>query len=317
MTAGTIPPTHDHAPNDRAARDGAVFDIGYQRYKGRREGRGRARTAIFKDGVRTALGLGRGGRAKILPWLFISLLAGIALIMALVAGAAERFGGPGSAEKANLPSHSDYYGIASILLFVFAALVGPELLCRDRRDRVLALYLVRPITGTDYVAARWAAFMAVMTAAAWLPQVILFIGLSMGNADPAVYLQQHWLDVPRFLLSGAAIAAYATTLAMLTASFTTRRAYASVFLVGLFVITTPFTVGLAADLGGAAGQWISMFNLTNIPVHVNDVIFGDASEVTKDAPARALGSAVLVAWYFAWTLIPGAALWWRYRRMSA
>ena len=161
--------------------------------------------------------------------------------MALVAGAAERLGGPGAAEKANLPSHSDFYGIASILLFVFAALVGPELLCRDRRDRVLTLYLVRPITGTDYVAARWAAFMAVMTAAAWLPQVILFIGLSMGNADPAAYLQQHWLDIPRFLLAGAALAAYATTLAMLTASFTTRRAYASVFLVGLFVISTPFT----------------------------------------------------------------------------
>ena len=45
------------------------------------------------------------------------------------------------------------------------------------------------------------------------------------------------------------MAVYATTLAMLTASFTTRRAYASVFLVGLFVITTPFTVGLAQEIG--------------------------------------------------------------------
>ena len=37
-----------------------------------------------------------------------------------------------------------------------------------------------------------------------------------------------------------------------------------------------------------------MFNLTNIPVHVNDVIFGEVSELTKEAPARGLGSAVLV-----------------------
>src|SRR5215216_5417910 len=126
---------------------GTVFDIGYQRYTGQREGRGRARKAVFKDGLRTALGFGRGGRAKILPWFFIGVLAAIALVMAIVAGAAERIGGPGTAARANLPSHSDYNGIASIIMFVFAAIVGPELLCRDKRDGVINLYLVRPLTG--------------------------------------------------------------------------------------------------------------------------------------------------------------------------
>ena len=295
---------------------GTVFDIGYQHYTGRREGRNRSRAAVFKDGIRTALGLGRGGRAKILPWLFIVVLAAIALIMALVAGAANHFGGPGAAAKANLPSHSDYYGIASIIMFVFAALVAPELLCRDRREGVITLYLVRPLTGSDYIISRWAAFLTVMTAAAWLPQIILFLGLSMSDPHPVSYLGQHWLDIPRFLAAGLVMAAYATTLAMLTASFTTRRAYASVFLVGLFVITAPFTVGLAQEIGGRAGEWISMFNLTNIPVHVNDVIFGDVSAITKAAPARALGSTVLVTWYLAWTIVPGLVLWSRYRRLT-
>ena len=106
---------------------GTVFDIGYQRYDGRREGLSRSRRAIFKDGIRTALGLGRGGRAKILPWFFIAVLAIIGLVFAIVAGAADRLGGPGTAERINLPSHSDYYGIASIILFVFAAVVGPEI----------------------------------------------------------------------------------------------------------------------------------------------------------------------------------------------
>jgi ABC-2 type transport system permease protein len=295
---------------------GTVFDIGYQRYDGRREGLSRSRRAIFKDGIRIALGLGRGGRAKILPWFFIGVLSFIGLIMALVAGAVDRLGGPGTARKANLPSHADYYGIASIIMFVFAAVVAPELLCRDRRDRVINLYLVRPIGGGDYVAARWLAFLLVMTLAAWLPQIILFLGLSAGDPAPITYLERHWLDVPRFLLAGLAMAAYATTLAMVTASFTTRRAYASVFLVGLFVILTPFTIPLAQHMGGVAGQWISMFNLTNIPVHVNDVIFGDVSDITEDAPARKLGSTVLVSWYLVWTLVPGAILWWRYRRLS-
>jgi ABC-2 type transport system permease protein len=295
---------------------GTVFDIGYRNYTGRREGRGRGRKAVFKDGVRTALGLGRGGRAKVLPWFFIGVLSAIAFIMALVAGAAERLGGPGTAARANLPSHSDFNGIASIVMFVFAAVVGPELLCPDRRNGVINLYLVRPLTGSDYIVSRWAAFLSVMIAAAWLPQIILFLGLSMGDPLPMEYLGKHWLDIPKFLLAGVAMAVYATTLALLTASFTTRRAYASVFLVGLFVITTPFTIGLAQEVAGRAGQWISMFNLTNIPVHVNDIIFDNVSEVTKEAPARKLGEWIRVSWYFAWTIVPGAVLWSRYRRLT-
>ncbi len=312
MTAiaeGATPPP---APNSGAG--GTVFDIGYQRYTGEREGRSRSRRAVFKDGVRTALGLGRGHRAKILPWFFIGFMTAIALIMALIAGAAKRLGGPDAA--ANVPSHADYYGFASIILFMFAALVAPELLCRDRREGVIHLYLVRPLTGGDYVTTRWLAFLVVMLATAWLPQIILFLGLSMGDALPLEYLRKHWLDIPRFLAAGLAMAAYITGIAMLTASFTTRRAYAAVFLVGLFAITTPFTAGMAEEIGGVTGQWISMFSLTNIPVHVNDILFGEASELTEDAPARALGPAILFAWYVAWTIVPGAVLWWRYRRLT-
>ncbi|MGH7607162.1 MAG: hypothetical protein ACREME_07465 [Gemmatimonadales bacterium] len=100
------------------------------------------------------------------------------------------------------------------------------------------------------------------------------------------------------------------------AAFTTRRAYAAVFLVGLFVITAPFTAGLAQEIEGAAGQWISMFNLSNIPVHVNDVIFGEVSEITSEAPAGELPAAVLVGWFFLWVLVPGGVLWARYRRLT-
>ena len=59
-----------------------------------------------------------------------------------------------------------------------------------------------------------------------------------------------------------------------------------------------------------------MFNLTNIPVHVNDIVFGVPSEITKDAPARGLDEWIRIAWFFAWTIVPGTALWWRYRRLA-
>jgi hypothetical protein len=138
----------------------------------------------------------------------------------------------------------------------------------------------------------------------------------MGDPTPIGYLRANWIDIPRFLAAGAAMAVYTTTLAMVTASFTTRRAYASVFLVGLFAITTPFTAGLSQEIDGAVGHWISMFNLTNIPLHVNDLIFGEPTLLTESAPARELSAAIRVGWYFAWVIIPGAVLWWRYRRLS-
>lgn len=299
-----------------AAAGGTVFDIGYRAYDGPREGRNRPRRAVFKAGLRTAFGLGRGARAKLLPWTFISLLCMIALIMALIAGAADRIGGQGTAERQNLPSHSDFNAIASMLLFAFASLAAPELLCRDRRDGVLSLYLVRPMTGTDYVFARWFAFLVVMLLAALLPQTILFLGLVLGDLAPMEYFRTHWKDVPRFLGAGVAMATYLTSLALLVASFTSRRAYASVFLVGVFAITTPFTAGMAEELTGALGQWVSMFNVTNIPLHVNDVFFGTTNELTEQAPARELGSTVLVSWWAFTTGLATFALWARYRRMT-
>ena len=314
MTVGqTLPPGADESVN---ALEGTVFDIGYQKYTGPREGQRRARLAVYKDGVRNALGLGRGARAKVLPWFFITVLVVIALVMALIAGAVERYVGGQAVEALNLPSHSDYYGIASIVFFVLAAVAGPELLCPDRRDGIVNIYFVRPLTASDYIIARWAAFLTVMSLVAWAPQMILWIGLTMGDPEPVDYFLENWLDVPRFLASGAAIAVYTTTLALLVSAFTTRRAMASVFLVGMFVISTSWTTGMASTVGGTLGQWISMFNLTNIPVHVNDLIFGQVSTVTEGAPASALASWILVSWYLLWTLVPAGVLWTRYRRLA-
>ncbi|HEX6574406.1 MAG TPA: ABC transporter permease subunit [Gemmatimonadaceae bacterium] len=295
---------------------GTVFDIGYQSYTGEREGRKRSITAVYKDGIRIALGLGRGPRAKALPFFFLAVLSLVGLVMAIIAGAANKMGGAGTAEQMNLPTHSDYYGIASMIMFVFAAVVAPELLCRDRREGTINLYLVRPLTGAHYLAGRWLAFLTVMLIATWVPQTILFLGLSAGDLDPVRYLTQHWLDVPKFLAAGVVMAVYSTTIALLVASATTRRAYAAVFLVGLFAITTPFTVGAAEEMHGTVGQWISMFSLTNIPLHVSDMIFNKTSAPTEEAPARQLGSAVLLGWYFLWTFGMGAILWFRYRRIK-
>ena len=93
---------------------GEVFDLGYRHYDGPREGRHRARIALWKNGVRTTLGLGRGSLAKVLPALLF--------LFALVPAAAMAIG-EYSADSASPTVHTDYYQLEALVLFVFSALM--------------------------------------------------------------------------------------------------------------------------------------------------------------------------------------------------
>ena len=296
-----------------AGATGRIFDIGFRRYEGPREGRRRAVLAIYKDGLRAALGLGRGGRAKIVPWLFIAASLIPALVLALLAGAVNRLA-PDFDPSTDLPSHADFYGITSIVLLVFGALVGAELFCPDRRTRLISLYLVRPLRPTDYAMARWLALFTVMLAATWLPQIVLLAGLVLGASDPGSYLADHWLDVPRFLLSGLALAAYVATLAAFVASFTTRRAYAAAFLVGVFVVSAAVVAGATDALAVDTGRWVALLSVRGIPLYINDLVFGGESSGSVHA-AQALPSGVTVAWYLIVVGACAGGVLWRYRRL--
>ena len=292
---------------------GQVFDLGFRRYEGQREGRPRAIRAVYKDGLRTAMGLGRGGRAKILPWLFIAASAIPALVFALIAGAIDRLD-PGFSEAADLPSHADLYAIVGIVLFLFAAVVGPELFCPDRNNGTVSLYLVRPLRSTDYALARWGALATVMLVVAWIPQLVLLAGLVFGAPDPGEYIADHWKDIPRFLVAGLVIALFVSTIASLTAAFARRRAYAAAFLIGLLVISLAVISGVTESLDSGVGRWIALLSLGDIPIYVNDVIFDESTAAIE--AARRLSSPVKVAWYVIVVAGAGALFLNRYRRLS-
>ena len=202
---------------------GELFDLGYKRYEGPREGRMRARKAVFTNGVRTTLGLGRSSSAKVLPIIFFVAVMAPAVVLALVAS---------QASALDLPGHSDYYQSVSIMLLLFSAIIAPELLCPDRRTGVIGLYLVRPLTVTDYLAGRWLAFFSITVLLVYSGQVILLFGLTLSAESPEEYLQDNWLDIPRFLGAGFLIALFTTTLSLAISAFTTRKAYAAAFVIG-------------------------------------------------------------------------------------
>lgn len=251
---------------------GEVFDLGYQRYTGTREGRQRARMAIFQDGIRISLGMGRSASQKVLPWLFIIIAIGPAAMIVIVAAFASQFGDTG--DVLGDFSNRGYYEFALIPLLAFAVAVGPALLCPDRRENVLTLYLVRPMTAFDYVSARTLAFLAVTTAVAFVPQVIIFSTLTMTSQSPDTYLAEHWLDVPRFVAAGLVISVFTTSLAMAASSLTDRRAVATAGALG-FVLVLAAAAGLLHEVVGDADRYVELLQLPPTIMSLNNWIFGE------------------------------------------
>jgi ABC-2 type transport system permease protein len=304
-------------------RGGEVYDLGYQHYDGPREGRGRARKAIFWNGVRTVLGLGRGPKAKILPFLlFASAMTPafvMVIILSVVGPLADSIVGP-----------AGYYQIIALVMFIFAAIMAPELLSPDRRDRVLGLYLVRPVTSTDYVVGRFLAFFAIVLVLAYSGQIVLQVGLILAASNPIDYLRDNWLDIPRFLASGVLVALFMTIVPLTVAAFTTRRTYAAVFVVGLFfisagvadILTTtechrdPGQARVCEPVTGDAAKWFALISIGDIPMRVNNMIFDAESDEAALTAAEELSDTIPIALYGATTIGLGTLLWWQYRRIK-
>ena len=313
--------------------EGQLFDLGYQRYEGPREGRARARKALFVNGVRVCFGLGRGAMAKILPILFFGAVMSPAIAFIIIAATTERIIGV----ALDIPGHADYYQIVFLILLLFSAVMAPELLCPDRRSGVITLYLVRSLTFTDYVAGRWAAFFVVSLLFIYTGQVVLMVGLVLSATQPLEYLRDNWLDIPKFLSAGLIIAVMTTTIPLAVAAFTTRRVYASAFVIGLWLITTT-TAGILVssleepepDSNGVVvnvesdfifgnedlAPWVGLIDIGSAPIHISDMIFGkeDNDNPVMERVAE-LPEIIVILWYAVLVAVPGFLLWNRYRRL--
>ena len=282
-----------------------IFDLGYQGYEGQRTGRWARRRAIWRDGLRISLGLGRGAAAKIAPWLLI----GLALVpMAVLVILAAFLGSvPTNPDDFELPSYAEYFDYAIIPLGLFAAVVAPLLVCPDRRDGVLSLYAARPITPRDYLGSRWAAFFTVSAAVICVPEAVLYVWNLLDASETGPFFEDHWDIPPRFLLAGALVAAAFTTLSLFTASFTSRRAYAAIATLAVLFIGSAIG-GIAEDsFEGGVADVLSLASLPQVMTDTAHWILGDA---LHDRPVAGWVSTV---WLVGLTLVLGA---WLLRRTT-
>ena len=292
------------------APGGTIYDRGYRHYEGPREGRGRRVRAIAVAGIRRVLGLKRNWKTKVVPWGLLVLAFGPVLafigVRVLFAEAADDFF-----------TYAQYLRIVAGLLLLFAATAGPELLCPDRRQNVLALIFTRPVTRSDYLLAKLAALLAVVALIAIVPLVVLFLGNTLTADSAATYLGDHLGDLGRILVAGSVLTVFYSVVALAAASLTDRRAVATAGLLGVFLGTSALANILFFTAQFDGRRWVAFLSLSGLPGRFVDWLFGDgfdpgtlADQAGFTGPGYLVAMAVVVA-------VAAALLTWRVLRLRA
>jgi ABC-2 type transport system permease protein len=284
---------------------GAVYDRGYRPYDGERGGRGAARLALGRLSVRRALGIRRSWKQKLFPW---GLLV-IAVIPAVVNVGVKYLTRDSPAEDFEFITYRGYIG-APLALLLFVALTAPDIVCPDRRNRVLPLIFARPLTGTDYALTKIASIAAIIFGFGFIPHVVLFVGQMLVSSDGALgYARENAEVIWQVPISVALQAVHYAAIGVALATFTSRRIVASVAFLALLLVTS--TVGgVMYEVSGGPTLW-ALTSVLRMPLHLRDLVF--LGHVDPDGPIGGLpGAGWLAVATYAATL--GIALWASIRR---
>ncbi len=183
---------------------GSIYDLGYRGYQGVRLGRRHAVASLARQSFRQSWGLGRPGRAKIVPF-GLAAIATIPAVVALgVAALAQQLGAAQMADAASPIRYETYYSVVGQVVFLFAAAQAPELLVRDQRHRVLALFFSRAIRREDYAIAKLLALGSAMLLLVVFPQLLIFVGRILLASDIPSAITDEIPKLPPILGPGGA-----------------------------------------------------------------------------------------------------------------
>lgn len=286
---------------------GNIYDLGYQGYDGPRLGRLPVALGLLRHTLRSAYGIGRGGRAKIIPFGIGAMALLPAVIAVGITALASQMGAGGALEEASPVRHDTYHGITSTLVMLFCAAQAPELFGKDQRYNVLPLYFSRVLTRGDYALARVGGLFLAVFLVTVVPHVVLTVGSMLTAPDPLAGLADELPEIPRYLVVSAITAGLLSGVAAVIAAWTPRRAYATAAIIAVFIVPG-IVVSVVHELrvGDLAGLLV-FASPGDIAVGVNAAIFATIADspaiVASDYPgwiyvvaaiALAAGSLALV-----------------------
>jgi hypothetical protein len=267
---------------------GAVYDRGYRPYDGPRGRRGAATLALYKASMRRALGIRRSWRQKFAPFVLLGIVT-IPAVVNVGIGYVTR----DRIDKLEIITYRDYVGVSSALL-LFVALVAPDVMCPDRRQRVLPLMFARPLTGIDYVTAKAGAIATILFAFSFLPQVVLFVGNMLVSNSAYDYFTGHLDVLWKVPIAVALLALYYAVIGVAISSLTDRRIVAGAGIIGLFLVTSISSGIIVGDrLPGEAGSMAGLINVLSLPLYLRDLVF--LGHVDPDSPLGRVANGGLFA----------------------
>jgi len=290
---------------------GAVYDRGYRPYDGPRGGRRAAVLALWKASVRRAIGLRRTWRQKVLPFGLLAVVCIPAAVNVGIGYATRN----SPLEGFSFFTYREYVGVSSSLL-LFVAVCSPDVICPDRRQRVLPVIFARPLTGSDYVLAKLGAIGSIVFAFSFLPQVLLFVGQTLVSKEGSLaYVRDNAEILWQVPVAVAVLAVYYAALSLAIASLTPRRVVAGAAIFGVTIISSIVAVILEeADALSGRG---TLFNVLALPLEVRDLIFLGHIHQDSDLAGVAGGGALALVTYLVVLGLSLGVLFWRYRWAEA
>ena len=274
---------------------GSIYDLGYQGYDGARIGRPAVAIGLLLQTLRAAYGIGRGGRAKIVPFLMLALAVLPAILAVGIAALAAQAGAGAALGEASPIRHDSYQNLTSSLVILFCAAQAPELFGRDQRHGVLPLYFSRVLTRVDYTLARAGGLFLAIFIISVVPQLILSLGAILAAPDPLTGLRQDLPDIPRYLAVAALASALLGGVSTVIAAWTPRRAYATAAIIAVFIVP-PIVVALMSELAvGDAARVLILASPGDIIDGVNAAIFDAVSPNITIVMANLPGWSYIVA----------------------
>jgi ABC-2 type transport system permease protein len=215
-----------------------IHDIGYKPYAGPRLGRAQIVRALYVHSVRGVFGLGRGVKAKVVPWFVVAVVLVPAALNVYLS----------SEGKALAMDYGPMGYHLMIFSLLFVAVAAPELVSRDLRHHTLPLYFSRPLRRRDYPLAKLLALFSSLLAVELLPVLITYVGQIASSSSG----HEIWLDsraaFPAVFVAVTQSALF-SAFSLLIASSTGRRVIATGAIAILFLASTAIS-GVLQDAVG-------------------------------------------------------------------
>jgi ABC-2 type transport system permease protein len=271
--------------------DQVIFDRGYRTYDGPRTGPSGARRAVYREGLKRILGLGRKARLKIFPWSLIT----IALISAAVfIGIHWAIGDIAESVGQGVPSYGGLFDFYSAISLLFIAFAGPQLLIPDRTKGVLSVYFSRPLTVDGYLVSKVGAFATLVGAFYIVPQTVLHVGLALISEDGFLpYLSDNIDILWRVPATTLAFVALHGALVFILASVIGRTGIAAAAFLGILTAGTGIAARVA-EASFAGARWVSLLALEQHPRIIRDYLFEDTVQYPAEAAGFEVWASVIV-----------------------